>query len=130
VPFRVIQLVSYEYIKSAWLARTKRASTSSSAARGKRHHKAAVITDPIELSSKEAMVVGALAGTISAALTTPFDVLKTAMMTSNKDSRSLLSTARALGPTALFRGINQRVFYIAPSCAIFFLVYETVKNAQ
>eukprot|EP00953_Heterococcus_sp_UTEX-ZZ885_P039770 20371-Heterococcus_DN1.PRE.2 len=129
VPFRVIQLVSYEYIKSAWLARTKHASSTSSAVHGKRHHKAAVITDSVELSSKEAMVVGALAGTISAALTTPFDVLKTAMMTS-KDSRSLLSTARALGPTALFRGITQRVFYIAPSCAIFFLVYETVKNAQ
>jgi Mitochondrial carrier protein len=120
--------VSYEYIKSAWLARAKRASTSS-AAHGKKHHKTVVNTDSVELSSMEAMVVGALAGTISAALTTPFDVLKTAMMTS-KDSRSLISTGRALGPTALFRGINQRVFYIAPSCAIFFLVYETVKNAQ
>jgi Mitochondrial carrier protein len=128
VPFRVIQLVSYEYIKSAWLARTRRAQTSSSTAHGKNHYKASI--DPVvELTSKEAMVVGALAGTISAALTTPFDVLKTVMMTS-KDSLSLISTAKALGPTALFRGINQRVFYIAPSCAIFFLVYETVKNAQ
>ena len=32
------------------------------------------------------------------------------------------------GLTAFFNGIVPRVVYIGPSCAIFFMVYETVRN--
>eukprot|EP00613_Pedinella_sp_CCMP2098_P054792 CAMPEP_0171896538 /NCGR_PEP_ID=MMETSP0992-20121227/47626_1 /TAXON_ID=483369 /ORGANISM="non described non described, Strain CCMP2098" /LENGTH=363 /DNA_ID=CAMNT_0012524547 /DNA_START=12 /DNA_END=1100 /DNA_ORIENTATION=+ len=108
VPFRACQLVTYELVKSAYLKLTKPPSSGASGA-----------------------LVGAIAGSFSAAVTTPLDVLKTRMMTGQAFGATSVLGATSLivskeGAAALFRGIVPRVALIGPSCAIFFMVYEIV----
>lgn len=71
----------------------------------------------LALSGVDAAVLGALAGTIAAALTTPLDVLRTRQMT----------TGGNLGRD-LFAGLGPRVALIGPSCAVFFIAYEGLRK--
>ena len=85
------------------------------------------------LAAWEGAVVGAVAGSFSAAVTTPLDVLKTRMMTGSAlGAASVFEAAQLIitkeGPTALFKGIAPRVGLIGPSCAVFFMVYEFVHQ--
>ncbi|CAL8342808.1 unnamed protein product [Lota lota] len=84
---------------------------------------------------------GALAGAVSAAITTPLDVCKTLLNTqenvaldSMRVSGHLTGMANAFrtvyqlgGPSAFFKGVQARVIYQMPSTAIAWSVYEFFK---
>ncbi|MED6220236.1 hypothetical protein PIB30_042962 [Stylosanthes scabra] len=86
-----------------------------------------------ELEPWEAVVVGAIAGGLAGVTTTPFDVIKTRMMTTQGQSVSTavvaLSILRQEGPLALYKGAVPRFFWIAPLGAINLAGYELAKKA-
>lgn len=117
VPFRVAQLTSYEVAKKVFL-RAKQQRLND---------------DSVELSAVDSAVVGAIAGTFSAAITAPLDKIKTLLMTDgSKYGGSVLQCASTIvksdGIGGLFAGLVPRVVYIAPSVTIFFVVYEQVQQ--
>jgi solute carrier family 25 (mitochondrial S-adenosylmethionine transporter), member 26 len=122
VPFRVAQLTTFEVTKNIYL-RAKRANNQSSSS-----------GDSVKLSSLEAAICGAAAGSFSAAITNPLDRIKTLMMTdtTNAYGGSVLACASKIvkddGLTGLFAGVVPRVAYIAPSVCIFFVTYELVQQ--
>lgn len=84
---------------------------------------------------------GAFAGTISAIVTTPFDVVKThrqielGEMEALKETRTLVPTYRLLidlyqsqGINSIFTGLVPRIVKIAPACAIMISTYEFGKT--
>jgi solute carrier family 25 S-adenosylmethionine transporter 26 len=79
---------------------------------------------------------GAQAGGIAALLTTPIDVVKTRIMTTNKgdkfDIKKMLPTFKAIyineGASNLFSGVHVRVAYISIGGMIFFGVNEYFKK--
>ncbi|KAK2979479.1 hypothetical protein RJ640_001363 [Escallonia rubra] len=88
-----------------------------------------------ELEPWETIVVGALSGGLAAVVTTPFDVMKTRMMTAPqgrpvKMSIIALSILRHEGPLGLFKGAIPRFFWIAPLGAMNFAGYELAKKAM
>ncbi|GJD11418.1 Probable S-adenosylmethionine carrier 2, chloroplastic [Galdieria sulphuraria] len=118
IPFRAIQLLSYEELR--W--------------RYRQWKKLSSIED---LSNIENLVIGLVSGSVTAAVTTPLDVLKTRLMTqpigvSTIAYSSAWDCARQLvqheGLQAFWKGLGPRVFYIGPSGAIFFVVYEGMKR--
>lgn len=80
------------------------------------------------------MVIGIVAGTFSAAVTTPLDVIKTRLMTADGavTVKGALRAARVIaeqeGVKGLFSGLGPRVIYVGPSVGVFFVVYEGVKG--
>nr|XP_043631799.1 calcium-binding mitochondrial carrier protein SCaMC-1 [Erigeron canadensis] len=87
-----------------------------------------------ELEPWETIAVGALSGGLAAVTTTPFDVMKTRMMTAPQGrpismSMIALSILRHEGPLGLFKGAIPRFFWIAPLGAMNFAGYELMKNA-
>lgn len=117
IPFYVIGMVAYEQFKKAAL-------TYSREKRGK------------DLEPWETIALGALSGAFAAALTTPFDVLKTRLMTSTIGSQSVTirelasKIVREEGPGVLFKGALPRALWIAPVGAMNFAGYELAKNAM
>eukprot|EP00616_Rhizochromulina_sp_CCMP1243_P016584 CAMPEP_0118974326 /NCGR_PEP_ID=MMETSP1173-20130426/11191_1 /TAXON_ID=1034831 /ORGANISM="Rhizochromulina marina cf, Strain CCMP1243" /LENGTH=344 /DNA_ID=CAMNT_0006924043 /DNA_START=9 /DNA_END=1043 /DNA_ORIENTATION=- len=116
VPFRAVQLVSYELTKQTYLNFRKKDQSESQ-----------------QLEAWEGAIVGAVAGSFSAAVTTPLDVLKTRLMTGSAyGATGVIRAARLIAakesPAALFKGMVPRVVYVGPSCAIFFMVYELVHR--
>lgn len=87
-----------------------------------------------ELEPWETIAVGALSGGLTAVLTTPFDVIKTRMMTSQGRTLSLSMVAYSIirheGPLGLFKGAVPRFFWIAPLGAMNFAGYELAKKAM
>lgn len=150
VPFRAIQITGYEILKALILktrrsqrgarpetrdddgvpARSRRRTgrlnpTASGADVGSRDTSGGSrpgVADGAQLSGAEAAILGAVAGSISAAVTHPFDVVRTRLMT--------CTNAEVMGPglRGLFAGLGPRVLLIGPSCAVFFVVYEGVKK--
>eukprot|EP00741_Cyanophora_paradoxa_P008958 tig00001415_g8671.t1 len=124
VPFRAIQLATFEKVKEAYAA----------------------AHEGVRPSGVTNLALGALAGAFASTCTCPCDVVKTRLMGQTKDAaaaaaaaaggpapysgivNTALRVAREEGPTALFKGIVPRVGMIAPSSAIFFMVYEGVKT--
>lgn len=88
-----------------------------------------------ELEPWETVAVGALSGGLTAVLTTPFDVIKTRMMTAPQ-GRTVTSSMVALsilhheGPLGLFKGAIPRFFWIAPLGAMNFAGYELARKAM
>eukprot|EP00850_Spirogloea_muscicola_P006767 SM000032S12151 [mRNA] locus=s32:938599:942338:+ [translate_table: standard] len=87
-----------------------------------------------ELAPWETIVVGGASGGAAAVCTTPFDVIKTRMMTAAPGmAKGLLATGRAIatneGIPALFKGALPRFFWIAPLGAMNFAGYELAKRA-
>lgn len=118
VPFRVAQLTSYEVTKNLYL-RIKQKRVGGS--------------DPVELSAVDAAVCGAIAGTFSAAVTTPLDRIKTLLMTDSDAFGGTVSSCAAKiwqdeGIRGFAVGLVPRVVYIAPSVVIFFVAYEQVQQ--
>eukprot|EP00584_Thalassiosira_punctigera_P025627 CAMPEP_0172553140 /NCGR_PEP_ID=MMETSP1067-20121228/48751_1 /TAXON_ID=265564 ORGANISM="Thalassiosira punctigera, Strain Tpunct2005C2" /NCGR_SAMPLE_ID=MMETSP1067 /ASSEMBLY_ACC=CAM_ASM_000444 /LENGTH=371 /DNA_ID=CAMNT_0013341257 /DNA_START=87 /DNA_END=1202 /DNA_ORIENTATION=+ len=117
VPFRVAQLTTFEVTKNIYL-RAKQSKDDSA----------------LSLSSLEAAICGAAAGSFSAAITNPLDRIKTLMMTdtTNAYGGSVVTCAAKIlrddGLTGLFAGVVPRVAYIAPSVCIFFVTYEFVQQ--
>ncbi|KAK9699528.1 hypothetical protein RND81_08G179400 [Saponaria officinalis] len=88
-----------------------------------------------ELEAWETIGVGALSGGIAAVITTPFDVLKTRMMTAPHGrpiSTSLIafSILHQEGPLGFFKGALPRFFWVAPLGAMNFAGYELAKKAM
>ncbi|KAL5569246.1 hypothetical protein UlMin_025821 [Ulmus minor] len=87
-----------------------------------------------ELEPWETIAVGALSGGLAAVVTTPFDVMKTRMMTAPQ-GRSVSMTMVAFsilkheGPLGLFKGAVPRFFWIAPLGAMNFAGYELARKA-
>lgn len=87
-----------------------------------------------ELEAWETIAVGALSGGLAAVVTTPFDVMKTRMMTAQGRSVSMtlvaVSILRHEGPLGLFKGAVPRFFWIAPLGAMNFAGYELARKAM
>ncbi|XP_022745221.1 uncharacterized protein LOC111295762 [Durio zibethinus] len=88
-----------------------------------------------ELEPWETIAVGALSGGLAAVVTTPFDVMKTRMMTApggRPISMSMVafSILRHEGPLGLFKGAVPRFFWIAPLGAMNFAGYELARKAM
>jgi len=88
-----------------------------------------------ELEPWETLAVGALSGGLAAVVTTPFDVMKTRMMTAPPGMPTTM-TAIAFtilkqdGPLGLFKGAVPRFFWIAPLGAMNFAGYELARKAM
>ncbi|THU48322.1 hypothetical protein C4D60_Mb09t25010 [Musa balbisiana] len=86
-----------------------------------------------ELSDPENAIIGAFAGALTGAITTPLDVLKTRLMVqgSANQYKGIISCAQAIlkeeGPAAFFKGIGPRVLWIGIGGSIFFGVLERSK---
>ena len=81
------------------------------------------------------IAVGALSGGLAAVVTTPFDVMKTRMMTAPPGlpvsmQMVAFSILRQEGPLGLFKGAVPRFFWIAPLGAMNFAGYELAKKAM
>mmetsp|Transcript_11864 Transcript_11864/g.25761 ORF Transcript_11864/g.25761 Transcript_11864/m.25761 type:complete len:351 (+) Transcript_11864:45-1097(+) len=75
--------------------------------------------------------LGGVAGGLAAAVTTPFDVAKTQLQTTNKYRgvwHCLSHTMRYHGFRGLFRGVAPRVLWVAPASAITLSVYERMVS--
>ncbi|WCJ19394.1 mitochondrial substrate carrier family protein [Euphorbia peplus] len=87
-----------------------------------------------ELEPWETIAVGALSGGLAAVSTTPFDVMKTRMMTAQGRSLPMsmvfMSIVRREGPLGLFKGALPRFFWIAPLGAMNFAGYELARKAM
>ncbi|KAF8091353.1 hypothetical protein N665_0447s0013 [Sinapis alba] len=88
-----------------------------------------------ELEAWETIAVGAVSGGIAAVVTTPFDVMKTRMMTATPGrsismSMVAFSILRHEGPLGLFKGAVPRFFWVAPLGAMNFAGYELAKKAM
>ncbi|KAG8047166.1 hypothetical protein GUJ93_ZPchr0008g11786 [Zizania palustris] len=88
-----------------------------------------------DLEPWETIAVGALSGGLAAVVTTPFDVMKTRMMTAPPGTpvsmqSIVFSILRNDGPLGLFKGAIPRFFWIAPLGAMNFAGYELAKKAM
>ncbi|KAG5346768.1 U183 protein, partial [Acromyrmex charruanus] len=112
MPFSIVQFPLWEYFKKSYRFYIER-----------------------EIYSVESAICGAIAGGISAAVTTPLDVAKTRIMLSN---RTLLSSELKIlnilhgvyvenGFHGLFAGFGPRIMWITLGGFIFFGVYEEAK---
>ena len=123
VPFRVCQLTSYEIVKGLYLkAKKKKNNNPDNNNKSKKSN---------DLSPLEAAVCGAIAGTFSAAVTTPLDRIKTILATSATETSVVACASRILqeeGMNGLFAGLGPRVLYVGPSVTIFFIVYEATQQ--
>ncbi|XP_020700454.1 mitochondrial substrate carrier family protein C [Dendrobium catenatum] len=83
----------------------------------------------------ETILVGALSGGLAAIVTTPFDVMKTRMMTSTPGlpvsmQAVAFTVLRQEGPLGLFKGAVPRFFWIAPLGAMNFAGYELARKSM
>ncbi|KAL8151871.1 hypothetical protein V2J09_021679 [Rumex salicifolius] len=87
-----------------------------------------------DLSDPENAVIGAFAGAMTGAITTPLDVIKTRLMVQGsanqyKGIMDCVSTiVREEGPRSLLKGIGPRVLWIGIGGSIFFGVLERTKR--
>ena len=104
IPFSLVQYPLWEYLKRL--------------VRGERD----------KLAPWQSAVVGAVAGGIAAAVTTPIDVAKTRIMLSTEPEARLYSVLVALfrreGARALYAGLGPRVLQISLGGAIFLGIYD------
>jgi solute carrier family 25 (mitochondrial S-adenosylmethionine transporter), member 26 len=139
VPFRVFQLVTYEWLKGIIVAGNKaNADAYTSASVAKQNNSdtgsdATQSTTTQTLSSVQAALFGGLAGAFSAAITTPLDVTKTLLMTSpsskwagNAWVSAFTEIYQNYGIGGLYAGIVPRVELICLMSALFFVVNEAV----
>lgn len=87
------------------------------------------------LGPLESVFCGAMAGAISASLTTPLDVVKTRLMTQihgeveTKISQTVASILREEGLLGFTRGIGPRILHSACFSALGYCAFETVRLA-
>ncbi|KAL7155672.1 hypothetical protein ABFS83_03G092000 [Erythranthe nasuta] len=119
LPAGVLSYSSFEYLKAAVLRETQKAN----------------------LEPLQSVCCGALAGAISASLTTPLDVVKTRLMTQghgeavNKVAAEMYGGVRCTvkqilkeeGWVGFTRGMGPRVFYSACFSAIGYFAFETAR---
>eukprot|EP00933_Yihiella_yeosuensis_P066555 TRINITY_DN70893_c0_g1_i1.p1 TRINITY_DN70893_c0_g1~~TRINITY_DN70893_c0_g1_i1.p1 ORF type:complete len:125 (-),score=13.73 TRINITY_DN70893_c0_g1_i1:83-457(-) len=77
-------------------------------------------------SDAETLLWGGTSGAIAAFFTTPFDVVKTRVMTS-RSSLTISEACREIGPTRLFLGAGPRSAWWFCVCSVFFATYERLR---
>merc|ERR1712023_421993 len=114
IPFSVIQFSLYEEFKHFWARKTDRK----------------------EISPYESAACGSASGAISAALTTPIDVVKTRLMLgkdlAGKEYKGMIDAFQRIlkeeGGAKFFSGLSSRVTWIGIGGFVFFGSYESVKH--
>jgi solute carrier family 25 S-adenosylmethionine transporter 26 len=133
VPFRVLQLSTYEALKSTLLKNPKATAeimTDDALLDNETNENES--SRAAELTSLQAAFFGGVAGMTSAGMTTPLDVVKTILMTqSNPETnvswwQGMHGIYEHSGVAGLFTGIVPRVESISLASALFFLVNELV----
>ncbi|XP_042496752.1 S-adenosylmethionine carrier 1, chloroplastic/mitochondrial [Macadamia integrifolia] len=111
LPFDAIQFCIYEQLRIGYKLAAKR-----------------------DLKDAENAIIGAFAGALTGAITTPLDVIKTRLMTQGSANQyygianCVQTIVREEGPTALLKGIGPRVLWIGIGGSIFFGVLERTKQ--
>ncbi|CAD6220271.1 unnamed protein product [Miscanthus lutarioriparius] len=111
LPFDAIQFCIYEQLRIGYRLTAKR-----------------------ELKDAENAIIGAFAGAITGALTTPLDVMKTRLMIQGQANqyRGFIDCAQTImreeGAGAFLKGIEPRVLWIGIGGSIFFGVLEKTKS--
>lgn len=114
VPFSAIYWYLYEKIKSSRLK-----------------HKQTTQSQPIDT-----LIAGALAGSVAALVTVPFDVIKThwqielgsSTHTSSSSYHMITKLWSQKGLRGLFAGATPRLIKVAPACALMITAYESFKS--
>lgn len=112
LPFDAIQFCLYEQLRIGYKLAAKR-----------------------ELKDPENALIGAFAGSLTGAITTPLDVIKTRLMIQGSANQykgivnCVQTIVREEGPSALLKGIGPRVLWIGIGGSIFFGVLESTKRA-
>ena len=111
LPFDAIEFVAYEQLKLAYAKAVRR-----------------------DLNTSEVAVLGAGAGAMTGALTCPFDVIKTRLMTQGSTGMYKnvfdcgIKLVREEGYAALFKGVQPRVLWISIGGSVFFTALEKSKE--
>lgn len=111
LPFDAIQFCLYEQLRIGYKLAAKR-----------------------DLNDPENAIIGAFAGALTGAITTPLDVIKTRLMTQGSANQytgilnCVQTVVREEGPRALLKGIGPRVLWIGIGGSIFFGVLESTKR--
>ncbi|KAL6583191.1 S-adenosylmethionine carrier 1, chloroplastic/mitochondrial [Orobanche minor] len=111
LPFDAIQFCIYEQLRIGYKLAAKR-----------------------DLNDPENAVIGAFAGALTGAITTPLDVIKTRLMVqgSGNQYKGIINCVQTIvreeGPAALLKGIGPRVLWIGIGGSIFFSVLESTKR--
>lgn len=111
LPFDAIEFFTYETLKSTYETQVHR-----------------------EVNAGEAAVAGAVAGGVTGFVTTPFDVLKTRLMTQGTSGqyKSFLDCTTKLlqeeGFFALFKGWQPRLVWISIGGCVFFTALEQARK--
>lgn len=111
LPFDAIQFCIYEQLKLGYKKAAKR-----------------------DLYDAENALIGAFAGAITGAVTTPLDVIKTRLMTQGAAGHykglgdCVIKIVQEEGPLAFFKGVGPRVLWIGVGGSIFFGVLERTKR--
>jgi len=84
-------------------------------------------------SPGEDFAMGAAAGALAAAATTPLDVIKSNMMVTAAERPSMLAAASAVyrngGAPAFFRGVGARALSNGINSAVFFAFFEAIRSS-
>lgn len=111
LPFDAIQFCLYEQLRIGYKAVARR-----------------------DLNDPENAIIGAFAGALTGAITTPLDVIKTRLMVQGSANQykgifdCVQTIIREEGPPALLKGIGPRVLWIGIGGSIFFGVLESTKR--
>ncbi|KAJ4715517.1 S-adenosylmethionine carrier 1, chloroplastic/mitochondrial [Melia azedarach] len=111
LPFDAIQFCIYEQLRIGYKAAARR-----------------------DLNDPENAMIGAFAGALTGAITTPLDVIKTRLMVQGPADQykgifdCVQTIVREEGPPALLKGIGPRVLWIGIGGSIFFGVLESTKR--
>ncbi|XP_063948842.1 S-adenosylmethionine carrier 1, chloroplastic/mitochondrial [Daucus carota subsp. sativus] len=111
LPFDAMQFCIYEQLRMGYKLAAKR-----------------------ELNDPENAIIGAFAGAVTGAITTPLDVIKTRLMIQGSGNQykgivdCVQTIIREEGPPALIKGIGPRVLWIGIGGSIFFGVLESTKR--
>ncbi|CAJ1937957.1 unnamed protein product [Sphenostylis stenocarpa] len=111
LPFDAIQFCIYEQIRIGYMLAARR-----------------------NLNDPENAIIGAFAGAVTGAITTPLDVIKTRLMVQGSANQYLgifdcvQTIIKEEGPRAFLKGIGPRVLWIGIGGSIFFGVLESTKR--
>ncbi|XP_004504005.1 S-adenosylmethionine carrier 1, chloroplastic/mitochondrial [Cicer arietinum] len=112
LPFDAIQFCIYEQIRMGYMLAARR-----------------------NLNDPENAIIGAFAGALTGAITTPLDVIKTRLMIQGPANQykgiadCVQTIIKEEGPGALLKGVGPRVLWIGIGGSIFFGVLESTKRA-